>query len=307
MNARAIAFHLLGSGPHYPQRLADGSYLTRCPLPSHGRGRGDLHPSLHIGDGENGWPLVYCNAGCNTRDVLDELRRRGLLDDQTADAPSEPPPPRDDAAERARKLALATRIWNESIPIIGTAGESYLRQRGIVLDRVPNHGGLRWHTRCPWGGDDYLPCIIARYTDAISAEPRGIRRRPIKNGEKARTLGPMGGCVVRLWPDEEVTQGLCLAEGIETALYAATRIMHRGTLLQPMWAAGSANNLENFPVLSGIERLTVLADHHESGRGQEAARRCAHRWARAGREVILRTPKQLGADFNDLEKHQKVD
>jgi hypothetical protein len=249
---------------------------------------------------------VYCNAGCNTRDVLDELRRRGLLDDQTADAPSEPPP-RDDAAERARKLALATRIWNESIPIIGTAGESYLRQRGIVLDRVPNHGGLRWHTRCPWGGNDYLPCIIARYTDAISAEPRGIRRRPIKNGEKARTLGPMGGCVVRLWPDEEVTQGLCLAEGIETALYAATRIMHRGTLLQPMWAAGSANNLENFPVLSGIERLTVLADHDESGRGQEAARRCAHRWARAGREVILRTPKQLGADFNDLEKHQKVD
>jgi hypothetical protein len=83
--------------------------------------------------------------------------------------------------------------------------------------------------------------------------------------------------------------------------------MHRGTLLQPMWAAGSANNLETFPVLSGIERLTVLADHDESGRGQEAAWRCADRWARAGREVILRTPKQLGADFNDLEKHQKVD
>jgi len=208
-----------------------------------------------------------------------------------------------DEERKCRNLELADRIYRESFNITGTAGDAYFLRRGIVLKRIPNYGGLRWHPRCPWGGDDYLPCIIARYTDAISAEPRGIRRRPIRDGEKARTLGPMAGCVVRPWPDEEVTQGLYLAEGVETAAFAASRVSVRGTLLQPIWAAGSANNLETFPVLSGIECLTVLVDNDESGRGQEAARRCAERWARAGRKVILRTPKQLGADFNDLEKH----
>src|SRR5262249_32636046 len=158
----------------------------------------------------------------------------------------------------------------------------------------------RWHPRCPWGARDYEPCIVARFTHAINGEPLGIRRRPIKKGEKARTLGPMRGGVIRLWPDEDVTQGLVLAEGVETALYAATRIASRGTLLRPAWAAGSAGNMEMFPVLSGIDALTLLVDHDVSGRGEEAARICAARWRRAGGDVILRMPKQVGTDFNDL-------
>ena len=43
-----------------------------------------------------------------------------------------------------------------------------------------------------------------------------------------------------------------LGEGVETTLAAATRIEHRGTLLQPAWAAGSAGNMAKFPVLTGI-------------------------------------------------------
>ena len=205
----------------------------------------------------------------------------------------------DEARVRQRRIEAADEIWREAAPIAGTAGATYLAKRGIDLDQAPNHGGLRFHPRCPWGANDYVPCILARYTDAITGEPRGIRRRPI-NGEKPKTLGPMGGCVIRLWPDEEVAQGLCLAEGVETALYAATRIVVRGTFLRPMWAAGSAGNMETFPVLPGIDALTLLVDNDESGAGQKAARVCADRWERAEREVILRTPKATGADFNDL-------
>jgi hypothetical protein len=205
----------------------------------------------------------------------------------------------DAAKERQRKIDAADEIWRASVPIKDTAGHAYLAKRKIHLDEVPNYGGLRFHARCPWGPGDTLPCIIARYTDVITCEPRGIRRRPIRESESAKTLGPMGGCVIRLWPDEDVTQGLCLAEGVETALYAATRLTHLGTLYQPMWAAGSAGNMETFPVLPGIDSLTLLVDHDESGRGEEAARRCADPWRRADREVILRIPKKLG-DFNDL-------
>ena len=75
--ARDIAFALAG---RRAQRLPDGDYLVPCPVPSHGKGRGDRNPSLRLADGEVRL-LVRCYAGCDRRAVLDELRRRGLLDD----------------------------------------------------------------------------------------------------------------------------------------------------------------------------------------------------------------------------------
>jgi hypothetical protein len=110
----------------------------------------------------------------------------------------------------------------------------------------------------------------------------------------------MAGCVIRLWPDEAVELGLVLGEGIETTLAAATRIEHKGTLLQPAWAAATAGNMEKFPVLVGIESLTLLVDADESGTGQRAADKCSARWTAAGREVIRLVPRALGVDFNDL-------
>src|SRR5262245_32720239 len=71
--ARALA------GPR-AQRLSDGCWLVPCPVLSHGKGRGDRSPSLRIGDGETHL-LVCCYAGCDHRDVLAELRHRGLLED----------------------------------------------------------------------------------------------------------------------------------------------------------------------------------------------------------------------------------
>src|SRR5215831_4765448 len=161
--ARAIA-HALGG--KRAQRLADGSYLIPCPVSGHGKGRGDRSPSLRIGDGVSR-VLVHCFAGCDSRDVLDALRRRGLLDEQWARtaAPLRKPqsPPLDDRA----RLERATAIWRETLPIIGTPGAEYLDRRGIDLDKVPEHGGLRWHPRCPWE-QGTAPCIVTRFTDAVT-------------------------------------------------------------------------------------------------------------------------------------------
>jgi putative DNA primase/helicase len=169
---------------------------------------------------------------------------------------------------------------------------------------VPEHGGLRFHPRCQWPGNITKPCIIGRFTTALGNEPRGILRRHI-TGEKAITLGPMSGCVIRLWPDEVVEQHLVLGEGVETVLSMALHRTHRGKLLRPAWAVCVANNLRNFPILSNIEILTVLVDNDlpdQRGRraGQEAAAKCAARWSEAGREVIRLTPNAAGTDFNDL-------
>jgi Toprim domain len=204
----------------------------------------------------------------------------------------------DEEYEKQRRAELAERIWREAVYIEGTPGALHFYKREIDITLLPDFGGLRWHRQCPWQGGP-IGCIVARFTDAITGEPRGIWRRPIKRGEKPRTLGPMAGCVIRLWPDEEVTTSLCLAEGVETAA-AASQIEHRGALLQPVWAAGSACDMASFPVLPGIEALTLIVDNDASGTGQDAAAACARRWIDAGREVIRLTPKMIGTDFNDI-------
>jgi hypothetical protein len=203
-------------------------------------------------------------------------------------------------------LARADAIWRAAVPIAGTPGEAYLTGRGIALDEVPDHGGLRFHSACPYGRGT-VPAIIARYTDILTAAERGIRRRPIIAGTvpKDRACGPVGGAVIRLWLNEDVTQGLVIGEGVETVLAAATRIEHRGTLLRPVWACGSAGTMEAFPPLPGVEALTILADHDASGRCQDAAKRCAERWADAGREVTILTPRDLG-DMNDVVRRAAI-
>jgi hypothetical protein len=62
--------------PHLQRvrRLSDGNYLASCPVPSHGKGRGDLNPSLSLRE-ENGRLLWYCHAGCSQEAVGCELER----------------------------------------------------------------------------------------------------------------------------------------------------------------------------------------------------------------------------------------
>src|SRR2546426_2322436 len=177
-------------------RLADGSYLMPCPLARHGKRRGDRSPSLHVSDGATRL-LVHCYAGCDRLDVLDELRRRGLLDDRPVTDRDQPPPR---SQQQPDNIDFAARIWHEAVHIEGMPGALYFYKRGIDLTIVPDFGGLRWHNHCPWLGGP-IGCVVARFTDAVTGGPRGIWRRPIKKGEKPRTLGPMGGCVIRLWPD----------------------------------------------------------------------------------------------------------
>jgi phage/plasmid primase-like uncharacterized protein len=243
------------------------------------------------------WHCRHCQKGGDVIDLLRHVEGIGYVaavERLTGEKPAPSRPLRRPVLKTIHNnnnMGIAQRIWRDAVGIVGSPGEAYLAARGIVLDDVPNAGGLRFDPR--------TSCIIGRYTDATTAEPRGIWRRPI-NGGKPKALGPMKGCVVRLWPDEAVEQGLVLGEGVETTLAAATRIEHRATLLRPAWAAGSADNIQNFPVLDdGVEALTILADHDANGIGQAAAERCATRWAAAGREVILLTPNDVG-DFNDL-------
>jgi hypothetical protein len=107
-------------------------------------------------------------------------------------------------------------------------------------------------------------------------------------------FGRKSGGVARLAFDAEVTLGLAIGEGIETS--ASALCCH-----YPAWAALDAGNLAAFPVLPGIEALTLLVDHDDAG--HRAAASVAARWLAAGREVRAWSAPddaRKSADLNDL-------
>jgi hypothetical protein len=96
--------------------------------------------------------------------------------------------------------------------------------------------------------------------------------------------------VIRLWPDENVTLGLGIAEGIETSLSLAHAY-------GPVWSLIDAGNLAMFPILAGIESLTIAADNDPAG--IKAARECALRWTIGEKHVRIVVPLNQ-CDLNDL-------
>lgn len=211
------------------------------------------------------------------------------------------PPPKnrcDDAPSRDFR-PLARRIFNESVRAAGTPAEAYLASRGLSL---PGGDVIRFHPRCPRGTGERLPAMVAAMTDTVSNEFTGIHRTflapgglgKIGHGKQKLMLAPAG--VIRLAPDEEITVGLGICEGIETGL----AIMQRAGW-GAVWAAGSASRIAKFPVLPGIECLTIFPDVDDSGIGRKAAETCSGRWIEAGKEARIIWPP-AGQDWDDALK-----
>ena len=74
--------------------------------------------------------------------------------------------------------------------------------------------------------------------------------------------------------------------------------------LAPVWCCGGAGVLSHFPLLGGIEALTIAADQGKPG--QKAAAAVAERWRAAGREVSIITPREAG-DWADPRDPKKAD
>lgn len=242
------------------------------------------------------WKSIHAGGGITIRTLFAEARRHGWT--SPAKLAEVKRPKSDRTAEVIRdKLEWSDRaesIWRRTLPLAGSLGERYLRSRGCVLP--PADGDLRY---LPPSGD-YPPSLCARVTDAPTAKPISLhftRLRPDGFGKAGTDHDKLllaghrkRGGLIRLWPDEAVTYGLGIAEGIETALSAA----HGYT---PVWAAIDAGNLAGFAVLGGIETLVIFVDGDDAG--MDAAASCGKRWHKAGRDVALVMPSQIGCDMND--------
>jgi putative DNA primase/helicase len=190
----------------------------------------------------------------------------------------------------------ALRIWRETVPIAGTLAEKYLLGRSLDVSHLATPDALRFHPSCPFGSKR-LPCMVALYRDIRTNEAKAIHRTALKpDGTKLdrKVLGPKAGCAIKITPDEDVSMGLTIGEGIETVL--------GGMALNfcPAWALGDAGEIAKFPVLSGIECLTILVDNDASGTGQASSLECSRRWTAERREVFRVVPIAEGSDMADV-------
>ncbi len=56
----------------------NGRYTASCPVPDHGKGRGDLNPSLSLKESSAGRIVVKCFAGCDPQSLVEAFEALGL-------------------------------------------------------------------------------------------------------------------------------------------------------------------------------------------------------------------------------------
>jgi hypothetical protein len=209
--------------------------------------------------------------------------------------PYAPNPPRPAASPAAGEWSLATArsLWREALPARGTLAERYLAARGLAL---PDDAPLRFHPRA-WRNKDCGPpgpAMLALMTAPETGAAVGVHCTYIAPGGAGKApgdrpkvmLGKAG--VIKLAPIEGAALGV--GEGIETCLAVAQRA---GWV--PIWAATSAGGIARFPVIAGVEALTIFADADPPG--MTAAKHAAQRWGEAGRKARICAPP--AGDWHD--------
>jgi len=268
-------------------RRSGRTWFACCPA------HDDREPSLAIRDGDDGRVLVHCHAGCEQRDVIAILRRRGLWDRIDPLTPSRSSPVTQPDADSAKRIEAAMRIWDVSHDARGTLVATYLASRGLDL---PTSGRLRFHTALNHPIGTVWPAMVALVTD-VADEPVGVHRTFLARDGSGKapvsparmSLGPIRGGAVRLAP---VAKKLLVGEGVETTL---TVIQKTGV---PGWAALSTSGLKTLILPGLVEEVVILADADPPG--EAAARDAAARFTREGRHVRIARPSNGCKDFNDM-------
>jgi putative DNA primase/helicase len=300
MNARLADLGILVRRPDQPGQ-------RRAPCPQCGRGTRDDTLAVKLEpDGGATWICHRCGL------------RGGFGPEGGIKRHASQPPARQDRRpepERHETLsAWARELWGACRPILpGTVAAAYLTGRHCALPPWPSASDLRWHPHLRHKSGHVGPALVALVTDIETCEPISLHRTWIKPDgsgkaelDQPRLLlkGHRSDGVIRLWPHAEVTSGLVLGEGIETCLAAAS------AGLIPVWSTISAGNLKRFPILSGLEGLTILVDYDRPNpktgerAGIEAALQLIERYAAAGfdrvRDIKLIVPQVEGEDVADL-------
>jgi putative DNA primase/helicase len=268
-----------------------GEHRTRCPQCARAKPRpGDTALAVRIDpDGSAVW---FCHR-CRWTGGIDPDGGPGWRRTRPSERPSPP------SSTRYPGLsAYAQRLWRDCRLITpGTPAAVYFSGRGCALPE----NDVRWYPQLRHPSGYTGPALVALVTDVLTVKPINLHqtwlapdgrgKAPVDRPRLVLKDHRLGGGVVRLVEDAEVTLGLAIAEGLETALTAMRAF-------QSVWSCIDAGNIKAFPVLAGIEALTIVEDRDPAG--QEAARACADRWLAARVDVWIWHATAEGEDFNDI-------
>jgi Toprim domain/CHC2 zinc finger len=256
-----------------------------------GRGcgaKGDVIALVQALDGVSFLDAIAYLAGAEPSSIVSNIRKQ-----------SEPAVKQRDE-ERQRSINVWRTVWGAAVNPGRTLVEKYLRSRCLDLPAEAAGGAIRFHERCKFG-IEFHPAMVCLVRNIASNEPQGIHRTALaadgtaikRNGKTFRlSLGTIAEGAIKLDPDEDVTQRLCIGEGVETCLSG------RQMGLRPVWSAVNTGGIEKFPILAGIEGLHLFAENDANGASAKAVEECARRWHDTGRDVIIVEP-DTAKDLND--------
>jgi Toprim domain len=270
-----------------------------CPGPGHSQRDRSLSVRLVPGS-EDGF-VVYSHAGDPIPDCKDYVRERlGVAPWRPRRGDSVRPKirrhiPDPPAEQHAKHLSYARSIWDAAKPAKGTLVERYLVETRRL--ELPETDAIRFHPRLRVTHTDrFAPAMVCRMTDIRTDEFTGVHRTFLTDTAQkiSKTiLGRKHGSAIKVDADDEVGEGLAIAEGVETTI--AARYLYR-----PAWSVIDAGGMRHFPVLPSVEHLEIFADHDANGAGESAARECLERWENQGAEVAIVMPPTAGSDIADF-------
>jgi putative DNA primase/helicase len=180
------------------------------------------------------------------------------------------------------RIKRAVAIWKKGGDPRGTLAETYLRSRALDLTDELAGDVLRFHPQCPWrnedtGTVDCIPALVAAFRSIDDGTVTAVQRIALDTaGAKVgrRMLGVVHRAAIMLDP---IGPELAVGEGFETCMAA------RQLGIRPTWALGSTGGISGFPVLDGVNRLTVLGEIGEAS--ADAVQFVGRRWHKAGRRL----------------------
>lgn len=275
-------------------------------VPAPGHSAQDRSVSLRVVDGRL---LVHCFGGADWREVLDDLRDRGLIDADNrltgavaGGRSGQPPAPEPSRAER---IAAAAQLWAEGTAVTpGDPAGRYLARRGVA-EAAAAVVSLRAHGAAPAGvyrrGGPYRPALLAGVQDLAGAvtavevtylDDLGRRSRLARPPRKLVGALPAGSAV-RLTPPAET---MLVGEGVFTTLSA----MRRFDL--PGWALLSTSNLRRWTAPAGVRCVLIAGDRGADGERSAGILRAILRATGVAAEVAL--PPAGYGDWNDLDQEE---
>ena len=237
-------------------RALGGDVVGRDQVLCPGPGHSPRDRSLAVRFVADGF-IVHSHANDDWQTCRDHVSARLGLDSQRpvakpARVRATPQSP-DDTVDR---IGWARSLWRATIPARGTLAERYLVETRRL--ELPDSAAIRFHPRLKFScTGEFLPTMLCAMVDIRTNEFTGIHRTFLTNDAKKAgvlTLGRKLGSAIKIDPDDVVHEGLAVAEGVESAI--AARFIYR-----PVWSLIDANGINGFPVLPGIEHLSIFADN----------------------------------------------